>query len=194
MAQRGYLLDIGCGAGREALAFSRLGYRVKAIDISQAMLDRAQASAREEKLSVEFEKISVTDLTLRDTFDYAFFSSGVYNGVPTKALRIASLRRVIHSVRPGGKVFIPVAAVRRNIFTRGFFIDCLRLFLKMFFGEKIATEPGDVLISKISPASDSRIQIFHHFFHSAREINAELSACGYPVEYLRAGLWQITRC
>ena len=193
MARRGYLLDIGCGAGREALAFSRLGYRVKAIDISQAMLDRAQASAQKEKLPVEFEKVSVTDLRLRDVFDYALFSSGVYNSIPTKALRTASLSRVIQSVRPGGKVFVPVAAVRRNIFSRGFFMDCLRRSLRKLFGEKIAMESGDVLIRRISPASDSRIAVFHHFFYSAREIEAELSACGYPAECLRAGIWQITR-
>jgi SAM-dependent methyltransferase len=193
MAQRGYLLDIGCGAGREALAFSRLGYRVKAIDISQAMIDRAQASAQKEMLSVDFEKMSVTDLTFKDVFDYALFSSGVYNGIPTKPLRIASLSRVIRSVRPGGKVFVPVAAVKRSILSRGFFMDCLRRFLRRLFGERIAMEPGDVLMSKISPASDSRIMVFHHFFHSSREIEAELSACGYPAALLKAGLWQIAR-
>jgi len=194
MARRGYLLDIGCGAGREALAFSRLGYRVKAIDISRAMLDRAQASAQKEKLSIEFEKMSVTDLRLKDVFDYALFSSGVYNGIPTKALRIASLSQVIHSVRPGGKIFVPVAAVRRRVLSRGFVVDCLRRFLGRLFGENIAMEPGDVLIRKISPASDSRIGAFHHFFSSTREIEAELSAWGYPAVSLKTGLWQITRC
>jgi SAM-dependent methyltransferase len=39
------LLDLGCGAGRHAIAFSQLGVRVTGIDISETMLAQARARA-----------------------------------------------------------------------------------------------------------------------------------------------------
>lgn len=50
----GRALDIACGAGRNALHLAQSNLRVDAIDISQAALDRAAASAKERGLSVNW--------------------------------------------------------------------------------------------------------------------------------------------
>lgn len=43
-AQPGALLDVGCGTGRHAREFSRLGWRVTGVDASAEMIDLARAS------------------------------------------------------------------------------------------------------------------------------------------------------
>lgn len=51
---RGAALDVACGAGRNALALARAGYRVDAVDISPAGLERGRAAAAAENLAVNW--------------------------------------------------------------------------------------------------------------------------------------------
>jgi tellurite methyltransferase len=60
----GRALDIACGAGRNALCLAQAGLRVDAIDISQAALDRAAASAQERGLSVNWMQADLDDAAL----------------------------------------------------------------------------------------------------------------------------------
>jgi len=50
----GRALDIACGAGRNALRLAQTGLRVDAVDISQAALDRAAATAQKRSLRVNW--------------------------------------------------------------------------------------------------------------------------------------------
>ncbi len=50
----GRLLDVGCGAGREAIGFARAGFRVVAIDLAPGMIEAARDHARREGLAIEF--------------------------------------------------------------------------------------------------------------------------------------------
>jgi SAM-dependent methyltransferase len=50
----GPALDLACGAGRNSLFLARAGRRVDAVDISQAGLERAKASAAEQGLDIRF--------------------------------------------------------------------------------------------------------------------------------------------
>jgi len=52
-------VDVGCGAGRNALYLARMGWLVDALDISQVALDRLAASAAEEQLPIA---CTLTDL------------------------------------------------------------------------------------------------------------------------------------
>jgi tellurite methyltransferase len=50
----GRALDVACGAGRNALFLASGGYRVDAVDISRAALERARAEAAERRLEVRW--------------------------------------------------------------------------------------------------------------------------------------------
>jgi SAM-dependent methyltransferase len=52
-------LDIGCGAGRNALYLARLGWQVDALDISQVALDRLTAAAAQDKLSIDCTQVDL---------------------------------------------------------------------------------------------------------------------------------------
>ena len=54
------LLDLGCGAGRHAIAFAQQGLRVTGIDISETMLRHAKQRA--EKLDIQFIQADLANL------------------------------------------------------------------------------------------------------------------------------------
>jgi len=53
LPSQGRVLDVGSGTGFVALAAARLGLQVTAADISSGMLQRLQAAADKERLSIE---------------------------------------------------------------------------------------------------------------------------------------------
>lgn len=196
MKRRGYVLDVGCGAGREALALTKLGYRIKAIDLSLAMIEAAKKESRKRGLEIDFERAEITELNPPGLFDYCLFSSGVYNSIPTRALRIQMLQRVVNRfLSSQGRLFLPIGIARRprRIFSRSFIKYHFSAGLKFVLGDRCKIEPGDTLISQVSPVSKSRVRIFHHFFFSFSEIEGELKSAGLGVGMLRPGLWQVSK-
>lgn len=62
------ILDIGCGAGRDAKVFTDRGYKVLGIDYSSAMIDLARNNAPR----ATFLQADLKTLTLQTTFDGAW--------------------------------------------------------------------------------------------------------------------------
>lgn len=60
----GRALDIACGAGRNALCLAQTDLQVDAIDISQAALDRAAATAQQRGLQVNWIQADLDDVAL----------------------------------------------------------------------------------------------------------------------------------
>lgn len=56
----GHILDLGCGSGRDSLYFLKKGFRVTAMDGSQALCDRASEILGQKVLCASFEEF-VTD-------------------------------------------------------------------------------------------------------------------------------------
>jgi len=195
MKKPGYVLDVGCGAGREAIVLTKLGYRIKAIDISMAMIEAAKKESLKRGLNIDFERLDITELNSDSLFDYCLFSSGVYNSIPARALRIQTLKRVVSSLKPQGRLFLPIGIARRPkiIFSRSFIKYNLSAGLKLVLGDRCKIEPGDALISRVSPVSKSRVKVFHHFFFSFSEIEDELEASGLCARMLSPGLWQVSK-
>ena len=89
------LLEIGCGTGDEALALSRLSYRVVATDLSPAMIACASTKAQYEEKPVTWRVLPAGELAalLDDygpgAFDGAYSSFGALNCEP-RLNRVAS--------------------------------------------------------------------------------------------------------
>lgn len=98
------VLDIGCGAGMDLLlAARRVGPTGRAIgvDMTEAMVERARASARAAGLAqVEVRKGDATALPVEDACVDVVISNGVINLVPEKERAFDEIVRVL---KPGGR-------------------------------------------------------------------------------------------
>lgn len=94
-------LDLGCGVGRHALHFARLGFETSAIDMAEAGLSEVRASAADAGFKIETAVAPMTSLPFPDGhFDYVLAFNVIYHGdglIVRQA--ISEIRRVL---RPGG--------------------------------------------------------------------------------------------
>ena len=105
-------LDLGCGLGRHALAFARIGYDTAATDLAHVGLDELNRAAEAEGLTVAIKEAAATDLPFDDAgFDYVLAYNVIHHG-DGDAVRssLAEVRRVL---RIGG-VFQATLLSRRS--------------------------------------------------------------------------------
>lgn len=180
--EKGELLDIGCGAGREAIALAKLGFKVTAIDIAPAMIEEARRKAKEENLNIRFEVKSAPYLNYKDnSFDYILFGKAVYSYIPTSALRIKTLQEVKRILKPAGRAIFSYYTREKRLFTRFSITGPARRLGKIFLKGLIASEPGDVMLRYVSPASTPAQLCFCHFFKGKAEVEKEVRQAGLKV-------------
>jgi SAM-dependent methyltransferase len=91
----GRVLDAGCGSGRDALAFRRLGFEVTAFDGSPAMVAKASAHTGLPVLRLDFAEVA-----WREAFDGIWANASLLH-VPRRDLPDI-LRRLRSALVPGG--------------------------------------------------------------------------------------------
>jgi len=102
----GELLNVACGAGREALLLARRGLRVTACDWSPRMIEEAKRRAREANLSVRFAVANLFDLPYSEkAFDYLLLTNIGYSYLFPRRRRVRFLRQAHAVLKPGG-IFI----------------------------------------------------------------------------------------
>lgn len=110
------VLDIGPGAGMDLLLAARRvgpGGRAIGVDMTDAMIARARAAARDAGLAqVEIRKGDATALPLEDASVDVVISNGVLNLVPEKEPAFAEIARVL---RPGGRLQLGDIVVDREL-------------------------------------------------------------------------------
>src|SRR5437879_1666815 len=152
-SNNGKLLNLACGAGREALLLARRGLRVTACDWSPRMIAEARRRAQEANLPVRFAVADLYDLPYTEkAFDYLFLTNIAYSYVFPRRRRIRLLKQAHSILRPGGVFVIAFACAGGSFPPKG---KLQRLLMKLtrstLFNRDY--EPGDVF-------SDS----FVHFF------------------------------
>lgn len=178
------ILDVGCGAGREAIALARVGARVTAIDLVPAMIERARAEAAAAGIAVTFEVKSVTDLDEPPgSFDQVRFSANVYAYIPSRALRVDVLRRVHAALREDGTLVF--STYNRRASPRGIrssLRDLVRALLGRASWDGRGPEPGDRWVRSVSEASspDSPLCFCHHA--TVEEVADEIRQAGLVLE------------
>ena len=99
------VLDLGCGAGTDLLIAAQMAGRAGralGVDVTAAMLERAEASAREMGLAnVALNESLIEALPLDDASVDVVISNGVIDLVPDKEAVFDEIDRVL---RPGGRL------------------------------------------------------------------------------------------
>lgn len=97
--ERGRILDAGCGSGRDAAEFARLGYDVTASDGSVELAKRASERTGLQVLPLTFEAIE-----WQEEFDGVWACASLLH-LPSPALASA-ITRLGKALRPGGVLFV----------------------------------------------------------------------------------------
>jgi arsenite methyltransferase len=115
--QRGEIvLDLGCGGGTDLLIAAQMtgpAGHVIGVDMTAAMLERAEASAREMGLAdVELHESLIETLPLEDASVDVVISNGVIDLVPDKDAVFDEIDRVL---RPGGRLQVADVVIHTEV-------------------------------------------------------------------------------
>ena len=102
------VLDIGCGAGRNALPLARLGWHVVGTDLSWPMLTAAATRAREDHLAEAFYPVlaPMEALPLRDRSVDFVIAHGIWNLARSAAQFRRAVDEAARVARPGAGLFV----------------------------------------------------------------------------------------
>ncbi len=101
------LLILGCGQGRETMAFAKRGFRVKGVDMIPGLVEEAKAYAARHQLPATFECQDITDLRLApNSHDCALFTLWLYEMLPSRVLRVQVLATLRTILRAKGRVIV----------------------------------------------------------------------------------------
>ncbi len=177
------LLDLGCGAGREALVLAARGYRVVGADISLPMVQAARRLATERGVDVAFVWMQ-EPLRLpfpAGAFDCVLGLAQLLSQLPGRASRVTFLTEVGRVLAPAGRYIGTVTDRRAAADLCG---DAPAGELSGL--ERAAgLEEGDIWVWEPSEARLDEALIFH--LHTPGEISWELRQAGLRLADCRMG-------
>jgi len=98
------ILDVGCGTGRHSIELTKRGYIIKGIDLSESQLALAREKAKNENLSIDFQKHDARNLPFTNEFDVAIMlCEGGFPLMETDEMNFEILKNVAKSLKSGGK-------------------------------------------------------------------------------------------
>ncbi len=169
------VLDVGCGAGREAFGLAQREVRVTGIDLSRELIQRAKKHRADLGLEAwtHFAVCSVRALhEIPGSYQAVLLSSDVYAGIPGRQNRINTLLACKRAITPRGFVMVP--ATVSPIRPQDYLIDAPRRLLRRTWSAHIP-EPGDRWSFSWPDATSPS---FRHRFSSMQEILDEAGEAG----------------
>ena len=156
-SKKGELLNLACGAGREALLLARQGMKVTACDWGLRMVAEARRRAQETNLSVQLAVADLMDgLPYPDhAFDYLLLTNIAYSYLFPRWRRVRFLRQAHAILKHGGIFIISFAPARGDPRIPAGLSEWLFMRLRRWPLFNREYEPGDRLADT-----------FIHFFRS----------------------------
>ena len=122
---RGKILDLGCGQGRDALALAHLGYEVTGVDISQVGIEQMMRDAKKHKLKVNGIIADIYEFPIDSSYDYILLDSMLHFYKREREKEIVLVKRIMNEMRIGAVLCILVnkskttEPVLESIFEKG---------------------------------------------------------------------------
>ncbi len=96
------VLELGAGAGRVSVPLARRGLEVTALELSPAMIERGQAFAARENVSIEWIQSDMRDFNLGRTFPLMIAPFNALMHLYTLPDQDRALERITAHLEPGG--------------------------------------------------------------------------------------------
>jgi SAM-dependent methyltransferase len=113
--QRGRLLDLGCGQGRDAIPLARLGYEVTGIDHSSVGIEQMNQMAYREHLPLTGIVADIYEYTAFDRYDYILLDSLFHFGTKERTKEVGLLTRILEAAQPATYITICIQDVGRKV-------------------------------------------------------------------------------
>ncbi len=113
--EKGKLLDLGCGQGRDAIALARIGYDVTGVDSSRVGIEQMNRIASEEKLMLEGIVADIYEFKNFRSFDIVLMDSMFHFAKPDKEREIAFIKRVLAEIKLGGLFVVCIQDVGSKV-------------------------------------------------------------------------------
>lgn len=94
---KGRLLDLGCGQGRDAIALARLGFKVTGIDHSEVGINQLNKIAKKERLPLVGVVADIFEYSSYEGFPFILLDSMFHFGKKEKEQELKLLNRIIDS-------------------------------------------------------------------------------------------------
>ena len=104
--EKGKLLDLGCGQGRDAIALARLGFTVTGIDNSKVGIEQLNAIAEKENLALKGIVEDIYSYSNFSEFDFILLDSMFHFGKKEREKEIRFLNRLIELSSPNTLITI----------------------------------------------------------------------------------------
>lgn len=100
LKERGRLLDVGCGQGRDAIPLARMGYNVTGIDHSIVGIKQMNKIAEKENLSLIGRVEDLNEISEFDQYDHILLDSMFHFGKKEKEQELSFLNRLFNESHP----------------------------------------------------------------------------------------------
>lgn len=104
--EKGNLLILGTGGGREAIFFAQKGINVTVVDFIPEMIEETRKNAKAYGVKINVIHQEISELKTPDNhYDFIWASMGLYSSVSTKKRRVKMLKDLYRTLKPGGHIF-----------------------------------------------------------------------------------------
>lgn len=100
------ILVVGCGTGRDLIAFLQAGYRAHGLEPASRAAASARMTLARLGLSARITVGRIETTAIDQPFDVYVFSCYCYSYIPQRATRVAVLRAVAERLKPGGRILL----------------------------------------------------------------------------------------
>ena len=115
--QKGRLLDLGCGQGRNSIPLARLGYSIKGIDISSVGIEQMSEIARKEDLPLIGKVKDIYSFTDFGAYQFILLDSMFHFGKKDKTKEMGLLERIFSNTKPSTLITICIQNTGNKIQT-----------------------------------------------------------------------------
>lgn len=113
--EKGSLLDVGCGQGRDAIPLAKLGFVVTGIDNSKVGIDQLNEIAEKGNLPLTGIVADIYSYSKFDQFDYILLDSMFHFGKKQREKELNLLNRLIVTSKPNTIITICIQKIGKKL-------------------------------------------------------------------------------